>query len=184
MFKLIKWVIQRIIRLYSVRKNVTLGANVHVGPFSLISSPSSLVIGRNTYIGKFCTIQVGGRIGAGVLIANNVGIVGRVDHEYRIAGVPVRDGVWIGSDAALSSLPENRIDIGDDVWIGYGAVVLSGIAIGNGAIIAAGSVVTKDVAAYDIVAGSPASVRGRRFDGDPGFIAEHEKVLELTYRTA
>ena len=53
--------------------------------------------------------------------------------------------------------------IGNDVWIGYGAVILNGITIGDGAIIGAGSVVTKDVPPYSIVGGNPASVIRMRF---------------------
>lgn len=164
-----------------MRGGVVLGANVHIGPFSILWAAGRLEIGAGCYIGKFCTIQVNGRIGHGVLIANNVGVVGRLDHEYRIPGVPVRDGRWIGTDAGLAALPENRVEIGDDVWIGFGSVVLSGISIGEGAIIAAGSVVTRDIGAYEIVAGSPASVRGMRFDGDAAAIAEHRRMLDAKY---
>lgn len=59
---------------------------------------------------------------------------------------------------------ENNIIIGHDVWIGHGVIVLGNVTIGNGAIIAAGSVVTKDVPAYTIVAGVPAKEIRKRFD--------------------
>ncbi len=60
---------------------------------------------------------------------------------------------------------ENKIDvfIGNDVWIGYGARLLAGLTIGDGAVIAAGSVVTKDVEPYCIVGGIPARVIRKRF---------------------
>ena len=173
--------VQGFIRLLSVRGGVKLGPGVHVGPFSILWAARRLDIGAGSYIGKFCTIQVNGRIGHGVLIANNVGIVGRLDHEYRVPGAPLRGGRWVGDDPGLADLPENRIEIGDDVWIGFGSVVLSGIRIGEGAIIAAGSVVTQDVGDYEIVAGSPAAARGRRFDGDPAAIAEHQRMLDAKY---
>jgi acetyltransferase-like isoleucine patch superfamily enzyme len=67
------------------------------------------------------------------------------------------------------------VHIGDDVWIGYGAVVLSGLSIGRGAVVAAGAVVTSDVDPYDIVAGNPARRVGRRFEDDQ--IATHERLL-------
>ena len=57
-----------------------------------------------------------------------------------------------------------RVTIGHDVWIGRAAIVLPGRSIGNGAIVGAGAVVTKDVAPYTIVAGNPARVIRRRFD--------------------
>jgi acetyltransferase-like isoleucine patch superfamily enzyme len=53
------------------------------------------------------------------------------------------------------------VDIGDDVWIGRGALVLPGVTIGDGAVVAAGAVVTKDVPAGSVVAGVPAKVVGR-----------------------
>ena len=57
----------------------------------------------------------------------------------------------------------HRVTIGHDVWIGHGAIVLPGRSIGDGAVIAAGAIVTKDVAAYTIVAGNPARLIKRRF---------------------
>jgi acetyltransferase-like isoleucine patch superfamily enzyme len=56
--------------------------------------------------------------------------------------------------------------IGNDVWIGYGAIVLGGVTIGDGAIIAAGSVVTKDVEAYSIYGGNPAKKITERFENN------------------
>jgi hypothetical protein len=58
------------------------------------------------------------------------------------------------------------VQIGHDVWIGHGAIVLPGRSIGTGAVVAAGAVVTKDVPAYTIVAGNPARPIRRRFPED------------------
>ncbi|GLK69641.1 CatB-related O-acetyltransferase [Hansschlegelia plantiphila] len=58
-----------------------------------------------------------------------------------------------------------RTTIGNDVWIGAGAIIRRGVTVGDGAIIAAGAVVTKDVAPYAIVAGVPATMRRLRLDG-------------------
>lgn len=58
------------------------------------------------------------------------------------------------------------IKIGNDVWIGYEAVILSGVTIGDGAIIGSRAVVTKDVAPYTIVGGIPARVIRKRFDDE------------------
>lgn len=69
--------------------------------------------------------------------------------------------------------------IGNDVWIGANAIILSGINIGNGAVIAAGSIVTKDVEPYTIVAGNPAKVIKKRFDQK--IIAELEKLQWWQY---
>jgi acetyltransferase-like isoleucine patch superfamily enzyme len=69
----------------------------------------------------------------------------------------------------------------DDVWIGYAAIVLSGVTIGRGAIIAAGSVVSGNVAPYSIVAGHPARKVGQRFTEEQ--IAAHEMAVYGTIRT-
>lgn len=66
--------------------------------------------------------------------------------------------------------------IGNDVWIGYGAVIMRGLEIGDGAIIAAGAVVTKDVEPYSIVGGVPSKVIKKRYDD-----ATIEKLLELKW---
>lgn len=154
---------------------VSLGARFHIGMFSYVSSAGGLVIGNDVYVGKFCSIQVNGRIGDGVLIANNVGIVGRRDHDMRALGVSIRRAPWIGNTPSLATDARNHVEIGPDVWIGYGAAVLSGITIGRGAIIAAGAVVTENVAPYDIVSGNPARAVGRRFT--EAQIAAHEAAL-------
>jgi hypothetical protein len=56
--------------------------------------------------------------------------------------------------------------VGNDVWIGHGAILLRGITVGNGAVIGAGAVVTKDVPSYAIVAGNPARVLRMRFSAE------------------
>ncbi len=58
------------------------------------------------------------------------------------------------------------IVIGNDVWIGYGAIILSGVTIGDGAVVGAGAVVAKDVEAYGIAVGNPARVVKKRFDNE------------------
>ena len=58
---------------------------------------------------------------------------------------------------------KGSVEIGNDVWVGCNAIILSGVKIGDGAIVGAGSVVTKDVPAYAIVAGNPAKIIRMRF---------------------
>ena len=159
-----------------VSGRVTTGQRFHLGILSYVSSVEGLDIGDDVYIGKFCSIQVNGRIGNGVLIANNVGIVGRRDHDIRTLGVPIRRAPWTGDTPTLAAHPANTVDIGDDVWIGFAAVILSGVRIGRGAVIAAGSVVTNDVKSYDIVGGNPAQNIGRRFSDEQ--IKDHEYKLK------
>ena len=79
------------------------------------------------------------------------------DHRFDVVGVPMR---FTGRDG----LEELQTIIEDDVWVGHGATIMAGVKIGRGAIIAAGSVVTKDVPAYAIVGGIPAKLIRLRFN--------------------
>ena len=170
---ILRWLFQRIHRVYAVRANVRLGRRVHIGLGTILWSPRALTVGDETYIGKGCTIECSGRIGRGVLIANRVGLIGRHDHDFRHVGVLVRHAPWVGGDGNAAAAKEVVIE--DDVWIGYGAIVLSGVRVGRGSIIAAGAVATRDVEAYAIVAGNPARRIGWRFE--PGEIARHEACV-------
>jgi len=165
---------QPIYRLYAVRKNVRFGRGLHLGLGTIVDASRSLTIGEDVYIGKGCTVEVDGRIGDGVLIANRVGLVGRNDHDYRAVGRPMRRAPWIG-DADFDAGLRDELVIEDDVWIGYGAIVLSGVTVGRGAIVAAGALVARDVPPYAIAAGVPARVVGRRFSEEQ--IDAHETAL-------
>lgn len=164
-------------RLYSVRDNVKVGRQVHIGAGTTIWAPDQLVIDDNVYIGKRCTIEVNGRIGSGTLLANDVGLVGRNDHDFSKIGVLMRDAPWVGNHDMPSTGPEFTIEIGPDCWIGFGAIVLSGVTVGRGSIVSAGAIVVHDVAPYTIVAGCPARVVSHRFT--PEQIVEHETKLGL-----
>lgn len=162
-------------RKIAVRSGVSLGERVHIGPGSILSASRKLTIGDDVYIGKHCTIQCNGTIGRWVMVANNVGVVGRLDHDFRQVGVPIRHATWIG-DPSRELDASDIITIGDDVWIGYGAVILSGVAIGRGAVVAAGAVVTSEVPPYAIVGGNPARIVGCRFASKEE-IEKHERKL-------
>lgn len=112
---------------------------------------AKMVIGENSYIGEGCNLRAGGGqliVGKHCSISQNVSIVVS-NHGYK-KGMYIKDQPW--------STHNNFVIIGDDVWIGANSVVLPGVKIGNGAIIGAGSVVTKDVPDYAIVVGNPARV--------------------------
>jgi acetyltransferase-like isoleucine patch superfamily enzyme len=159
MKSLIKYVLRRL----AVRGNVKVGKDFHVGPGSILWAPTKLAVGNDVYVGKNVTIQVDGHIGDQVLIANSVGIVGKTDHDLSVVGTPIRSAPWVGDDPEQLSKP---VRIGSDVWIGYGAIVLSGVSIGDSSVIAAGSVVTHDVEPNSVVAGSPATTLRRRFTAE------------------
>ena len=125
-------------------------------PFSTeIWSPNRhVVFGDRVQIGKNALIACDLEIGNSVLVARNVSFVGRNDHRF-----DVKDKTIWDSGRGESSI----IKIGNDVWIGHGSILLSGITVGDGAIIAAGSVVVKDVEPYTIVGGNPAIMIKKRF---------------------
>ncbi|HKU28106.1 MAG TPA: acyltransferase [Candidatus Sulfotelmatobacter sp.] len=108
-------------------RNLTVGDDVDFAHGVLVTTGGGLQIGSRTLIGY----------GARILTSN-----------HRIPPVPERI-----FDAGHDEAP---VVIGSDVWIGSNAIVLPGVTIGEGAVIAAGSVVTKDVAAWSIVGGVPA----------------------------
>ncbi len=163
-------------RAMAIRGKVSVPWSSWINGTSRIWSKNGLKIGDDVYIGKHCTIEVDGTIGRGVMIANNVGIIGRRDHRIREVGCLAVYCPWIGDGAYC---PENNsITIGDDVWIGYGAIILSGIVISGGAVISAGSVVTKDVGPYSIVGGNPAKEIGQRFNAEE--CLDHERIVGET----
>ena len=102
-------------------------------------------------------------------------MIGKYDHDYSKIGVNIKDAPWIGDESYDFKGKNQKIIIEDDVWIGFGSIVFTGIHVHRGAIIAAGSIVTKDVPPYAIVAGNPAQIKGYRFNSEQ--ISEHEKVL-------
>jgi len=101
-------------------------------------------------------------IGSFVSIAQNVRFLLDVEHNiHTVSQYPFKAKV-LGTGNEAGSKGDIVID--DDVWIGYGATVLSGVHIGQGAVVAAGAVVSKDVEPYAIVGGVPAKVIKYRFD--------------------
>ena len=157
---------------------LVVGEDLHIGSGTRIWAPKEIVIGNCVYIGKQVHIEANCRIGSYCLIANRVAIVGRHDHDFSAVGFPVRLAPWVGSKRFPSPHIDEEAVIEDDVWLGYGTVVLTGVTVGRGSVVAAGSVVTRDIPPYSIAAGVPAKVIGQRFD-DPDTIARHEKGIRL-----
>lgn len=157
------------------KKNVHIGNNSTFGRGTVFWAPNEICIGNNVYIGKYCTVQADIKIGSCVEIANNVGLIGKYDHDYSKVGVGIKDAPWIGDPDYDFKGKGKQITIADDVWIGFGAVVFTGVHISQGAIVAAGSIVTHDVPAYAIVAGNPAKKIGERFSNEERI--RHEQHL-------
>ena len=125
-------------------------------------------IGRHSYIGYNSEIH-SCDIGAFCSIANGL-IVGGAKHPLDwVSTSPVFYDVGGGTGRHLGNHkiePLKRTSIGNDVWIGSRVIIMQGLRIGTGAVIGAGSVVTKDVPPYAIVAGCPARIIKYRFDED------------------
>jgi acetyltransferase-like isoleucine patch superfamily enzyme len=98
------------------------------------------------------------RIGDNVMFGPEVTILGG-NHRIDVPGIPM-----IEVDDSMKSDENDRgVVIGNDVWVGTRAIILHGVHIGDGAVVGAGSVVTKDVPPYAVVAGNPARVLKQRF---------------------
>jgi virginiamycin A acetyltransferase len=145
-----------------LHRDVQIGPHVSIGDYSCVNDGT--LIGSGT-IGKFCSI--GYYCGIGM-------------HEHpldRVSTSPFLYGAknLFGGPGLWDDFPRPPA-IGNDVWLGAHAVVLQGVRIGDGAVVAAGAVVTKDVPPYAIVAGVPAQILRCRF-GPP----EIETLLALEW---
>lgn len=141
-------------------REVTLGRWVEIhrhvqAEYSMIGDYSYLqefVAVADTTVGKFVAIAAMARINPPNHPLDRASV-------HRFTYVP--EYYWAGEtrdQAFFAARRTARGTIGNDVWIGHGAIVLAGLTIGNGAVIAAGAVVTKDVPPYAVVAGVPARV--------------------------
>lgn len=134
--------------------NFTLRENSIIECTGVLRFPGeSLTIGDNVGISQFAFIGVRGpvTIGDDVQIGPRVTIYAE-NHNFEDLDRPIRE----------QGVRRTGIVIGDDCWIGTGCAVLDGVTVGHGSIVAAGSVVTKDVPPYAIVAGVPAKVIRQR----------------------
>ena len=129
-----------------------------------------LQAGPFSYIGNRCIIYPKVSIGAYTMIANDVKIIGS-DHVYNIPGIP---SIFSGRDELKPTI------IGKDVWIGACSIIMVGVTIGDGSIIAAGSVVTKNVEEFSIYGGVPAKKIKNRFVCDRDK-ETHREMLEKDY---
>lgn len=114
-------------------------------------------IGDQLIIGKFCALAKGVKF---MMNGANHKIDGFSTYPFQIFG-----NGWERVTPTIEALPyKGNTVIGNDVWIGYEALIMPGVQVGDGAIIAAKSVVTNDVPPYTIVGGNPAKPIRQRFD--------------------
>ena len=128
---------------------------VTVGDFSYFERNAEAIYAE---IGKFCAIAANSRINA---LEHPIERITQHKVSYR----PNEYFRFLGVDEEFRRRRRSKqVSLGNDVWIGHGAVVMPGVTIGNGAVIGANAVVTRDVSAYDIAVGTPAVRLRARFE--------------------
>jgi acetyltransferase-like isoleucine patch superfamily enzyme len=142
------------------------GCSVRVGDRSILLADvlfdrdgGSLSLGDRTFVGK-STIAIATciEIGSDVLIAWGCTIVDHDSHAIRFSDRRQDVSNWYAGSKDWSRVAIEPVVIKDKAWIGLNAVILKGVTIGEGAVVAAASVVTRDVAPWTVVAGNPARV--------------------------
>lgn len=152
-------------------KNTVTNPNIVIGDYTYYDDPEDSedfernvlyhfpFIGDKLIIGKFCAIARGARF---IMNGANHKISGISTYPFQIFG-----NGWEKVTPKTGDLPyKGDTIVGNDVWIGYEALIMPGVKIGNGAIISTRSVVVSDVAPYTIVGGNPAKPIRQRFTPD------------------
>lgn len=152
-------------------RNTVTNPNIVIGEYTYYDDPENAedfernvlyhfpFIGDKLVIGKFCAIARGVRF---IMNGANHQMSGVSTYPFYIFG-----NGWEGAAPTPDQLPyKGDTVVGNDVWLGYETLVMPGVSIGNGAIVAARSVVVADVPAYAVVGGNPARVIRRRFSDD------------------
>lgn len=160
-----------------IGKNCCVARDAELEGYNSIGNGSNFSghMGIGTYIGKNCSINAA--VGRFCSISDDVYCIhGTHPLERNVSTSPSFysrkaarvNGLSLHADEQVTEWPRSKsgrsVDIGNDVWIGYGAVLMPGITIGDGAVIAAGAVVTRDVLPYSVVGGVPAKIIKYRFD--------------------
>ncbi|MFM2061305.1 MAG: hypothetical protein RLZZ507_975 [Cyanobacteriota bacterium] len=134
--------------------SITFEDRIDLGRYVLIHANNNchVKIGHEVYIGDFSSIiaaECEVTIGKSTIIAQYVKLIG-INHAYIAKDKTIQE--------QYMDMTKKGITIGEDCWIGAGACILPGVKIGDGAVIGAMAVVTKDVEPYTVVAGNPAKV--------------------------
>ena len=124
------------------------GVNINIERNADFGTGRGIIIGDNSGLGVNCSVRGPLDIGSNVMMGPDVIIMTSI-HNTANVDLPMRQQGF---------LPNKKVTIGDDVWIGARVIILPGVTIGKGVIIGAGAVVTRDVPEYTVVAGVPAKV--------------------------
>jgi acetyltransferase-like isoleucine patch superfamily enzyme len=153
----------KIVNIRNSYAAIRIGANTVVGgELMTFGHGGEIKIGEWCYVGEHSRIWSAEKIEIGnrVLISHNVNIHDTNSHPLNsdLRHQHFRDISTTGHPRKGLDLVSRPIIIEDDVWIGFNSIILKGVTIGEGAIIGAGSVVTKDVSSWTIVGGNPAKI--------------------------
>ena len=145
---------------------ITLDRSVWLAPRCHLEANGELSIGAYTTVQRGSSFNGTVAIGARCVIAPNVFISSGSHLFDRWPGLPIgeQERRAIAADGSLEDRP---VRVGDDCWLGVNVVIAPGVTVGRGAIVGANSVVTRDVGAYEVVAGSPATFIRRRLEWRP-----------------
>lgn len=146
--------------LLAVNNILTLqkGQNFVVSKGAYINPTKHIKFGDNVFIGRYVSITTANSglspisIGNDVMIAERCMIIGG-NHQFARTDIPIHQ---------QGEGKQGAIIIGNDVWIGAATIILSDVVIGEGAVIGAGSLVTKDIPPYCVAVGNPAKVIKKR----------------------
>lgn len=150
-------------------KNFIKASNISVGDYTYFDDPryGAENFEENNVLYNYDFSKVNLVIGKFCAIAAETKFIMTGDHKLDAISTypfPIFGNGWEDAFNIYDLPVKGDIIVGNDVWFGYNTLIKNGVNIGNGAIIAAGSVVVKDVPAYSIVAGNPAKVVKMRFD--------------------
>lgn len=159
-----------------------IGTGSYIGRAVELGISSQIEIGSNTSIQDRCVILGNVTIGDHCLLSYNIYISsGR--HYFDLMPMRlIKDQDRLALQSSQYGRTHHRaIVIEDDCWIGVNSVIMPGIKIGKGAVVGAGSVVTKDVAPYSVVAGAPAKIIRKRLEFNPPRRLDFDKTDDLPY---
>ncbi|MBA4695807.1 MAG: CatB-related O-acetyltransferase [Legionella sp.] len=155
----------------------TCGKHVLFDPLNSMFRYESMQVGDYVFIGGNAwmsgSLSSPIHIGSYVLFGPSVTLLCG-DHDTRQLGIPM-----YLAEKSPEQASSGKIVIENDVWIGANATILKGVTIGEGAIVAAGSVVTKSVPPYAIVAGVPARIVKQRFTAE--VLEQHKALLKIKF---
>ena len=129
-------------------------------------------LGENVQFGPYCVVSSDVKFGNNILMAGHVYYIGKNDHTINVPG----QLIWNGERGL-----DTTTIIEDDVWIGYNAIILGGVHVGQGSVIAAGAVVTKDVPPCEIWGGNPAKKIKDRFENEKMKLKHIDYLKSLRY---